>query len=151
LSRETKHDYLEDAEYRAWHGCLQFTNQAVRALDVALTAEHGITVKEFDVLITLYNAPDRRMRMSHLADSVVLSPAGVTHLVTRLERDRLVRRTNDEGDRRSFFAELTEKGDRRLRDARPTHNDVVRNHLVRRLTSAQLKSLGKLWTAVLDA
>jgi len=151
LSRDARHDYLEEAEFRAWHGCLQFTNQALRALDVALSAEHGISVKEFDVLITLYNASERRMRMSQLGDSVLLSPAGVTHLVTRLERDGLVRRTNDDGDRRSYFAELTDAGDQRLREARRTHNDVVRNHLVRRLTPAQLKSLGKLWTVVLES
>jgi DNA-binding MarR family transcriptional regulator len=120
----------------------------MRALDEALTAAHRISVKEFDVLITLYNAPDAKLRMSELADRVVLSPAGVTHLVTRLERDGLVRRTVDEHDRRSFFATLTPAGDRRLRDARPTHNQVIRTHLTQRLTPAQLKALGALWETV---
>ena len=51
-------EYLTDAEFRAWHGCLQFTNRALRALDEALITEHGISVKEFDVLITLFNAAE---------------------------------------------------------------------------------------------
>ena len=81
---------MTDAEFRAWHGCLQFTNRAMRALDEALTAAHGISITEFDVLITLFNAPDQRLRMTELAEQVVLTPSGLTHLVTpaRTERPR---------------------------------------------------------------
>jgi len=149
-SRNRQGEYLTDAEFRAWHGCLEFTNNAVRALDLALSQAHGITIKEFDVLITLFNAPGDRLRMSELADRVVLTPSGVTHLVTRLEREGLVNRTVDEDDRRSFFAALTSAGHRRLRESRPTHNDVVRTHLTRRLTASQLATLGALWDRVLE-
>jgi DNA-binding MarR family transcriptional regulator len=149
-SRTRDHEYLSDAEFRAWHGALQFTNAAMRAIDEALQAEHGISIKEFDVLITLYNAPDRKLRMTELAKRVVLTPSGVSHLVTRLEREGLVQRTVAEDDRRSFFATLTSAGDRRLREARPTHNEVVRDHLVRRLTPAQLETLGALWGRVVE-
>jgi len=149
-SRRAQHEYLEEPEFRAWHGCLVFANSTLQALDQALSAQHGISVKEFDVLITLFNAPDGRMRMTELAERVILSPSGVTHLVTRLERDRLVQREVDENDRRSFFAVLTGAGDRRLRESRPTHNEVVRERLVQRLSPAQLKTLGSLWERILD-
>jgi DNA-binding MarR family transcriptional regulator len=142
-------EYLSDAEFRAWHGSLLFTNSATRALDAALSEAHGISVKEFDVLITLFNAPDEQLRMTELAARVVLSPSGVTHLVTRLERDGLVRRIVDRGDRRSAFAALTRAGHQRLRDARPTHNEVIRQHLTRRLTPNQLNTLGALWDKLL--
>ena len=151
MSRRNRSDeYLSDAEFRAWHGCLQFTNNATRELDEALTAAHGISIKEFDVLITLFNAPDGRLRLAELADRVVLTPSGVTHLMTRLERDGLVSRVVDEADRRSFFATLTDAGHRRLRESRPTHNEVVRTHLTQRLTAKQLATLGALWDKVLD-
>jgi DNA-binding MarR family transcriptional regulator len=148
MSSPRGNEYLSDAEFRAWHGTLVFTNLATRALDEALSETHGISVKEFDVLITLFNAPHGRLRMAELAEQVVLSASGVTHLVTRLERDGLVRRIVDEGDRRSFFAELTPAGRQRLRDARPTHNEVIRERLTRRLTSKQLDTLGTLWEKV---
>jgi DNA-binding MarR family transcriptional regulator len=150
-SRNDGHEYLTDAEFRAWHGSLQFTNEAMRAIDDALTAAHGISIKEFDVLITLYNSPDARLRMTELSDSVVLSPSGMTHLVTRLERDGLVSRSADVNDRRSFFVTLTKKGHRRLEEARPTHNEVVRTRLTRRLTNSQLAELGALWDKVLGS
>jgi DNA-binding MarR family transcriptional regulator len=149
VSSTRRNEYLSDAEFRAWHGSLLFTNSTTRALDDALSEAHGISVKEFDVLITLFNAPDGRLRMAELAERVVLSASGVTHLVTRLERDGLVHRIVDEGDRRSFFAALTPAGHQRLRDARPTHNEVIREHLTRRLTPNQLNTLGALWKNIL--
>ena len=150
-NREREDEFLTDAELRAWHGCLQFMNTVVRALDGALQTAHGISVKEFDVLITLYNAPDGRLRMTELADRVVLTPSGVTHLVTRLERDGLVSRIVDENDRRSFFTALTREGQRRLRVSRPTHNEVVRAHLTRKLTDAQLANLGGLFDVIVSS
>ncbi|MGA7271892.1 MAG: MarR family transcriptional regulator [Acidimicrobiia bacterium] len=143
-------EYLSDEEFRAWHGALLFTSRTTRALDEALTAAHGISIKEFDVLITLSNATNGRLRMSELAEGVVLSPSGVSHLVTRLEREGLVQRIVDERDRRSFFAALTPAGHQRLQDSRPTHNEVIRAHLTRRLRPNQLKTLGTLWATVLE-
>ena len=103
------------------------------------------------MLITLFNAPNGKLRMTELGERVVLSASGVSHLVTRLERDGLVRRTADPKDRRSFFAELTRAGHRRLHDSRPTHNAVVRAHLTDRVTPAQLSRLGDLWEAILGS
>jgi DNA-binding MarR family transcriptional regulator len=149
MSRTSPDGYLTEAEFRAWGGSLLFVTRTTRALDEALTNAHGISVKEFDVLITLFNAPDGRLRMSELADRVVLSASGVTQLVTRLERDGLVQRIVDESDRRSFFATLTAAGHQRLRDSRPTHNAVIREHLTDRLSATHMKTMGALWETVL--
>jgi DNA-binding MarR family transcriptional regulator len=140
-----RHEFLTELEFRAWHGALVFTTSTVRAVDEALIAEHGISITEFDVLITLFNAPDQRLRMTQLAQSVVLTPSGLTHLVARLEREGFVQRVVDDADRRSYFAVLTPAGDERLRDARVTHNELVRERLTRQLTERQLDTLGSLW------
>ncbi len=146
-SRKTG-EYLTDDEFRAWHGCLEFTNAAMLAIDAALQAAHGISISEFDVLITLFNAPESRLRMTELAEQVALTPSGTTHVVTRLERQGLVARAVDEADRRRCFAQLTRAGHRRLRESRPTHNAVIRERLTSRLSAAQLRQLGALWDAV---
>ena len=147
-SRTAKHEYLSEMEFRAWHGCLSFATQAMHALDAALRQAHGISLSEFDVLITLYNAPNRRLRMSELTQRVLITASGMTQLITRLERSGLVTRAVDEADRRSFFATLNAAGDDRLRQARSTHNEVIRERLIRRLSPEQLKTLGNLWEAV---
>src|SRR4051812_29379098 len=102
-------------------------NRTVQSeLDSRLRQAHGLAVTEFDVLITLFNAPGVRLRMTALAERVLLSPAGLTPLVTRLERDGLLRREVDPNDGRKWFAVLTDDGDAKLRAARRTHNAVLR-------------------------
>jgi DNA-binding MarR family transcriptional regulator len=122
----------------------------MRDLDRDLLACHQISVREFDVLITLFNAPDFRLRMSDLADRVMLSPSGLTRLIDRLERSRLVGREHDATDARSFRAVLTDAGARRLEEARTTHNAVVRAHLTDRLSVEELRELAALWAKVLS-
>jgi DNA-binding MarR family transcriptional regulator len=75
---------------------------------------------------------------------VLLSPSGLTHLVTRLERDGLVARAVDPEDRRKWFTQLTDAGDRALRDARPTHNEVLREAFLSRLRPAEQRTLAAL-------
>ena len=143
-----KPEYLRRDEFEAWQGILVAATRVLRALDEGLRAEHGISVAEFDVLITLANAPDRRLRMSELARSVALSPAGLTHLVTRLERERLVTRAVDSSDRRGFHTVLTDAGEDRLDASRPLHNRIVRELLLDRMTARDRRQLGAIWKRV---
>src|SRR3954469_25887628 len=117
----------------------------LQGLDAELRRDHGLAVSEFDVLITLFNAPDQRLGMSDLAARVLLSPAGTTHLVTRLERDRFVRREVDPTDGRKWFTVLTDDGDRALQAARRTHNDVLRRTLLADTTPAERRTLRRIW------
>lgn len=140
-----QHEFLESDEWESWGALMLLHRSVVRELDVDLRREHGLAVTEFDVLITLFNAPAKRLRMSALADRVLLSPAGATHLVTRLERDRLLRREVDPADGRKWFAVLTEEGDRMLRAARRTHNDVLRRTLLASTSTTDRATLQRIW------
>jgi len=140
-----KPEYLRPDEFAAWQGILLAATRVLRALDEGLRAHHGISVAEFDVLITLANAPKRRLRMSELARSVALSPAGLTHLVTRLERERLVAREVDARDRRGFHTVLTDSGHERLDASRPLHNRIIRDRLLDRMTADDRRQLGAIW------
>lgn len=96
-------------------------------------------------MITLFNAPRERLRMAEPARNVSLSPAGLTHLVARLERDRLVRRTTDPADRRGSYTELTANGLARLHAARPVHNEVIRRLFLNRITADDRRRLAGIW------
>jgi DNA-binding MarR family transcriptional regulator len=141
-------EYLRPDEFEAWQGLLVAATRVLRALDDGLRSQHGISVAEFDVLITLANAPRRRLRMSDLARLVALSPAGLTHLVTRLERERLVAREVDASDRRGFHTVLTDAGEERLDAARPLHNRTIRELLLDRMSVHDRRQLGALWKRV---
>src|SRR5215469_13522289 len=139
---------LTGIELAAWHGMLATHAALIRELDGQLRAAHGLGVSEFDVLITLFNGAERGVRMTDLAKAIMLSPAGLTHMVTRLERDRLVERAVDPADRRSFLVRLTPDGRARLHAARETHNAVVRAQFTAKLTGGQLQQLASAWEAL---
>ena len=144
-SRAGEHEFLDEDEWQSWGAVMMLNRTVVQTLDAELRRDHGITVTEFDVLITLFNAPDQRLGMSALSERVMLSPAGVTHLVTRLERDGLVRREVDPSDRRKWFTVLTDRGEETLRRARRTHNDALRRTLFAATSSADRRTLQRVW------
>jgi DNA-binding MarR family transcriptional regulator len=138
------HEFLEPDEYESWNALLLLTRNVLAELDEAIRREHGIAVSEFDVLITLFNTEEQRMVMSELAARAMLSPAGTTHLVTRLERSGLLRREVDPADRRRWYAVLTTAGERALREARPTHNEVLRRTFLGATSPADRRAFRQL-------
>jgi DNA-binding MarR family transcriptional regulator len=144
-SRAEDHQFLEREEWESWGALMMLNRTVVQALDAELRRNHDLAVTEFDVLITLFNAPSQRLGMSALADRVFLSPAGTTHLVTRLERDGRVRREVDPADRRKWFTVLTAEGDRALRTARHTHDDVLRRTLFNATSATDRRTLRQIW------
>jgi DNA-binding MarR family transcriptional regulator len=144
-SRPQPHEFLDPDEWESWNAVLMLNRMVLQDLDRELRRDHGLAVTEFDVLITLYNAPGQRLGMSALAERVLLSPAGTTHLVTRLERDGMVRREVSPTDRRKWFAVLTPEGDRVLRAARRTHNTVLRRTLLPATSAADRTALRRIW------
>src|SRR5689334_2415770 len=85
-------DQLSDAELAAWQGFLRSSARLGRVLDADLRRAHRMSGNDYDVLIQLGLAPRRRLRMSTLAEQVLLSPSGVSRLVDELEREGLVAR-----------------------------------------------------------
>jgi DNA-binding MarR family transcriptional regulator len=143
-ARGSGHEFLEPGEYEAWNAMLGVTQAVLRELDAALRADDGLSVTEFDVLITLWNAPRHRLGMTELASRVLLSPSGLTHLVTRMERDGLVAREGDPADGRKFHTVLTSAGEARLRAARRTHNTVLRSVLLGHLGPKDRRALADI-------
>ena len=101
---------LTDQELAAWGGLLRTHARLVRELDAELTLEHRLPLSSYEVLLRLANSETGGMRMSEIADAVLLSRSGLTRLVDRLEAKQLVRRGRHPDDRRSVVIELTEAG-----------------------------------------
>jgi len=140
-----QHESLAPEEWASWTALLMLHRMVLQDLDAELHREHGLAVTEFDVLSTLSDAPRQQLGMSALARRAMLSPAGTTHLVTRLERDGLVTRSIDPADRRKWFTVLTEKGERTLQAARHTYTRVLRRSFLAATSPADRRMLQQLW------
>ena len=141
---------LSAEERAAWTGFLRVHAEVVRRLDGELEREHGLGLNSYDVLVQLSLAPGG-MRMSELADAVLLSRAGITHLVERLERDGLVERRPGTRDSRQVFASVTERGLDLLARSTPSHLLAVREQFLDRLTEHQKSELAAVWRALLGS
>jgi len=139
---------LSPRELAAWRGFLRTHAALVKALDAELVAAHELPLSSYEVLLHLDNATEGRMRMSELADSVLLSRSGVTRLVDRLVAEGLIERAACATDRRGWFAALTDPGRARLREARPTHLAGVRKLFLRRFSELELDELAGFWERV---
>lgn len=139
---------LSEHELRAWRAFLRAHRAVTAALDSELAGEREISLGSYEVLLILSKAPNRAMRMSELADSVLLSRSGVTRLVDRLEADELVERVTCPSDARGMLAHLTDRGFERLREAAPTHLRGVREHFAARLSDRELDTLARLLEAI---
>lgn len=110
-------------------------------LDAELQSSQGMSVSDYGVLVQLSEAEGGRMRMSELADHLLLSPSGLTRRLDGLVHAGLVDRARCPTDRRGAFAVLTDAGRARLQQAAPDHVEQVRRHFVDRLTRRQLEAL----------
>ena len=139
-----------DPRLNAWRTFLFAHAQVRRQLERELQAEQSMGLGEYELLLILAYSHERRMRMSELADTLALSRSGATRLIDRLEADGLVRRTTCDTDRRGAWAELTDPGSARLRDASPTHLRGVAEHFLDRIPSTDLDSLSRILDRVVE-
>jgi DNA-binding MarR family transcriptional regulator len=127
---------------------LRVHSSLTKALDAELVSAHGLPLSSYEVLLFLADAPDGRLRMSELADGVLLSRSGLTRLVDRMEGEGLLRRERCADDARGYNAAITPKGRKLFQHARRTHLDGVRELFLRHLSSDDLRSLADLWEKV---
>jgi DNA-binding MarR family transcriptional regulator len=135
---------LTDPRLCAWRSFLRAHARIVRALGRELEAEARMALTDYDVLAQLSVAPDRRLRMSELADALLLSRSGATRLVDRLVAAGLVERVSCDDDRRGQWAALTDAGRERLRTATPAHLRGVAAHFLDRLSRDDLADLDRM-------
>ncbi len=137
-----------DPRLAAWRTFLRAHARVVRELERELQTEEQLALTDYDVLVQLATAGERRLRMSELADALLLSRSGATRLIDRLVTEGLVERVSCESDRRGQWASLTSAGYERLRRASPTHLRGVATHFLDRLSTEDLAALERMLAPV---
>ena len=140
----------EDSRLAAWGAFLRAHARVTRELERELQGEQELSLADYDVLYQLAVAESRQLRMSELADRLLLSRSGVTRLVDRLEANGLVERSSCATDRRGLWAQLTDAGHQRLSDAAPTHLRGVCEHFLDRIPEGELEQLRQTLERVTD-
>ena len=135
---------IRDPRLDAWRSFLRAHATLMRTLEAELSREQDLALTDYDVLVQLAVAPERRLRMSELADALLLSRSGATRLVDRLVAGGLLERVTCDTDRRGQWASLTAAGHKRLQRATPTHLRGVAEHFLDRIGPDDLAALERM-------
>ena len=135
---------LRGTEVETWAGLIRAHASITRRFNAELVAEHGLTLSAYEVLLRLAHAPDRRMRRVDLSEEVLLTPSGITRLLAGLEESGFVERASCASDARVTYAQLTDSGFAKLREAAGTHVAGIRGVFSARFSLEEMTTLRDL-------
>lgn len=135
---------LEGAALDAWRSYLQSHASIVRVLDAELAADHGITSRDYEVLLYLSQESDQRLAMSALAERTMLTRSGITRLVDGLVHAGLIERVSCPSDARVSYAKLTEQGYAKLREAGCSHVRSIHRLFLEHFSPEEVDQLAAL-------
>ena len=131
-------------EVKSFVSLVRAYTHVTRQLNAQLTADHGLTISDYEVLLRLSRAPDRRLRRVDLAEQVLLTASGITRLLDGLERCGYVERGSCDSDRRVVYAVLTDDGLAKLRSASTSHVAQIEEYFGSRYDEGELGDLNRL-------
>jgi DNA-binding MarR family transcriptional regulator len=136
---------LEPEEWEFWDTWMRAQRLLARQLERGLQRDCDISKAEFSVLVTLWRATGREMRVGELAESLDWDKSRVSHQLTRMEKRGFVQRTQYGTDGRRAGIGLTAEGRRAAQSAILVHGGNIRRHVFDSLTSEQTSAI-RAWS-----
>jgi DNA-binding MarR family transcriptional regulator len=118
--------WLDDEEQHAWRAYLRMNKLLVATLNRQLQADSKLSLSDFEVLVSLTDVADQRLRVNELAKAVQWEKSRLSHQIARMERRGLIAREECADDGRGAFVVLTDTGREAIEAAAPGHVDAVR-------------------------
>lgn len=139
---------VTDSELAAWRSFLKTHAQIIEFIERDLAEERRVPLTSYDVLIVLFEAPDRKLRLGELTKKLVLTKSGLTRMADRLEKEGLIVRIKSEQDRRGAFAVLTSAGEEQLRKAWPIYARGIKQYFTAGVSEEDLLHLKNTLDAI---
>lgn len=145
--------HLPEGHLAAWRRFYPSFWRIYAAIESDLAAAGLPSLSWYDALYELYLAPGRHLRMNELARHALLSRSGLTRLVDKLEKEKLIERQGCPEDGRVQHAQLTEKGVEMLRKIWPVYRAGIAKYFAAHVSDAEAAQLEKILgrvTAAMD-
>jgi DNA-binding MarR family transcriptional regulator len=141
-----------DPRLEAWRLFITLHAKIIEIIDADIQAAGGIPLQHYDVLIELFEAEGKQLRMYDLARRVALSRSSITRFVDQLAQQEFLTRRTDPEDRRGSYAVLTEAGEAALRESWPAYREAIERHFGSFLNDAEaaliVQGLGRIHAAI---
>jgi DNA-binding MarR family transcriptional regulator len=144
-------DPLTESEQKVWRTFIESSWALHTHLEDDLRAKTGLSMNDYHVLVTLSEAPGKRLRMGELAGKLVFSPSRITYQINSMVKRGLVDKQPCPEDGRGQEAVLTDEGMAALEYAAPLHLITVRDSFIDRLNPDELAIIGRVFDKVRKA
>ncbi|WP_422398130.1 MarR family winged helix-turn-helix transcriptional regulator [Sulfolobus tengchongensis] len=124
-----------------WDLITGLTRKINKETDKALE-QIGLSYFEFKVMCALDD--EGKIPMSRVAEKYMLTKAGLTSIIDRLEEKNLVKRVRSESDRRVIYVELTDKGREKLAESRKIFLNVLSSFLSK-LSEDEIREIERIF------
>lgn len=138
-------------EWAVWRKFYAMRRQLDRALEDQLQRDAGISGPEYEILLSLFEAPERRLRSRDLTQRIGWEKSRLSHQVTRMVSRGLVERTECADDLRGTWISLTNDGRRATLGVMREHTATIRRLFFDVLSEEELSALGDAADRVLEA
>ncbi len=142
--------WLSPVEMKAWRSYIIASRRLLEALDNDLDG-HDLSMPDYEILAALSDAPDRKMRMSELAEIGLLSRSRLSHRMKVMEKAGWVKREACPSDKRGYFAVMTPKGWKAIVAAAPDHVESVRERFVNHLSKEDQENLFIIFSRIQES
>lgn len=116
---------VTEQDRQLWKDFLFTASRVLAKCETQMQADSGMSLSDFDVLFTVYQAEEQKLSMSCLKATVLVTTSGLSRSVTRLEKHGWIKKIACPNDKRQVHVYLTEEGLEAVKDARKQHADVV--------------------------
>ena len=141
----------DEEQAKGWREFVQTFGTVMRQLDQHMQTDQDTPLAWFDVLVHLNEAPEGRLRMHELAESLVLVPSSLTRLIDRMCSAGLVEREPCPEDRRVVYCVITAEGRDVYKRVRPGHNGRVQERFMQYLNLEDVEALRRIFSKVREA
>ncbi len=145
----SKPRWLTPAEESAWRKYIVASRRLLEALDDDLS-RNGLSLSDYEILVHLSDAQDRRLRMSDLADKTILSRSRLSHRIKYMEGKGWVERHKCATDKRGTWAVMTTKGWNSIVKAAPDHVESIRKRFIDQISKADQVNIANAFEKVED-
>lgn len=141
---------MTQREHEVWRAFLVMRKQLDLSLERRLQSDAGISTADYEVLMALFNASDKRLRTGRIAELIDWEKSRVSHQITRMESRGLVGREECGDDARGTWIVLKPDGSRAVLGAIRHRTAAVREYFFDALTDEQLDAISAISACVLD-
>ncbi len=139
-----------DEERGLWKAFFVMRRQLELTLERRLQADAGISSADYEILMSLFDDPAKRLRAGQIGDIIGWEKSRVSHQLTRMAQRGLITRQECGDDARGVWVVLTAEGSRAALAASRDHREAVREYFFDVLSSEEKNVLLGISTRVLD-